>query len=454
MFALGLFVFPSNLQDGFLDRKEIEEGLAKLNIIFNSTSWQKSMARTGLAGSETLNLEQFTRLARHRADELTTLFYYMDKNHDGRLSVDEINDTFTHFKLSSDPETTKQLISWLDRDESGDVTLDEWQKLLLMAPNEQVEEILAETEGSIMMGDAEIPVPPLPEKKAKQALQHIGVGMFAGAIAKTAVAPLSRMKILFQVSDHKPSFMNVVKKIYSQGGIRAFYRGNFTNCIKAGPAMGIKLLLFDNFKAWVKDNGYSLNPVTRFLSGGLASMIAHAIVFPIEVVKMRLEATSVHEGGYRGISDCVTRTLRNEGFGAFFRGVVPQMLATFPSSGITLGFYSAAKDEMERRKGTKNLKSLDIAICSTASGLVGELATYPLHLAKTRLAVDGAPGHGERKYFGLWDCLVKTKAVNGIGGLYRGFTPTLIKHVPSVAVTMTTYEVLKTRFGISKGHGE
>jgi hypothetical protein len=35
--------------------------------------------------------------------------------------------------------------------------------------------------------------------------------------------------------------------------------------------------------------------------------------------------------------------LRTEGPGAFFRGVLPQMLATFPSSGITLGSYSTMK---------------------------------------------------------------------------------------------------------------
>lgn len=54
-------------------------------------------------------------------------------------------------------------------------------------------------------------------------------------------------------------------------------------------------------------DGYTLNPVTRFLSGGFASMIAHAIMFPVEVVKMRLEATSVAEGGYHGFTDCVTK---------------------------------------------------------------------------------------------------------------------------------------------------
>jgi hypothetical protein len=90
--------------------------------------------------------------------------------------------------------------------------------------------------------------------------------MFAGAIAKSSVAPLSRMKVLFQVSESKPSLYQTFMKIYSvryrlllpnmfkQGGIRAFYRGNMTNCMKAGPAMGIKLLLFDTFKTWVKES--------------------------------------------------------------------------------------------------------------------------------------------------------------------------------------------------------
>lgn len=44
--------------------------------------------------------------------------------------------------------------------------------------------------------------------------------------------------------------------------------------------------------------------------------------------------------------------------------------------------------EMERIRGTKNLKATDVAMCSTVSGLIGEAITYPLHLAKTRLACD------------------------------------------------------------------
>lgn len=441
--------------DGKIDRPEIIAGLEKLGIIFDEQSWEKAVGRTdGLSGKEeTLDIQQFTKFATHRAEELTNLFNLMDKDHDGKLTTDEVQATFQHFNLSTKPETLSELISWMDADKSGDVSIEEWRKLLLLAPNQEIETMLEDVEGMIVLGDANLPVPPLKEKGWKKALQHIGVGMVAGSIAKTSVAPLSRLKVLFQVSQGRPSIKETVMKIYNQGGLRAFYRGNMTNCMKAGPAMGIKLLLFDNFKQWVSDNGYSLNPVTRFFSGGLASMIAHAIMFPVEVVKMRLEATSVAEGGYHGFTDCVTKMLRNEGIGAFFRGVLPQMLATFPSSGITLGSYSSIKAELERRRGTKNLTSTDIAMCSTFSGLLGEAITYPLHLAKTRLAVDGAPGH-PRSYNGLSDCFVKTVQTGGVTALYRGFVPTLVKHLPSVAVTMTTYEILKTRFGIAKGQKE
>lgn len=39
--------------------------------------------------------------------------------------------------------------------------------------------------------------------------------MIAGSAAKTAVAPLSRLKVLFQVSTEKPPFFGTLQKIYA-----------------------------------------------------------------------------------------------------------------------------------------------------------------------------------------------------------------------------------------------
>jgi len=274
--------------------------------------------------------------------------------------------------------------------------------------------------------------------------------MIAGSAAKTAVAPLSRLKVLFQVSTEKPPFFGTLQKIYAESGLRGFYRGNLGNCIKSGPELGVKLLAFDSLKERFTDAEGNLSALNRFLAGGFAAIISHAIMFPMAVVHTRLEAT--HAGsGYHGIVGTALTIYRNEGFiPTFYRGFVPMVISTFPANGISLGMYSWLKSRLETQRG-QELGAGMLAACSTTAGIVSEAATYPMHLVKTRLMTQGSPGIPKR-YSGVIDCCRQIYATEGITGLYKGFTPALIKHVPSVAVTMVSYEILKKQFGLEKAH--
>lgn len=47
------------------------------------------------------------------------------------------------------------------------------------------------------------------------------------------------------------------------------------------------------------------------------------------------------------------------------------------------------------------------------------------------------------QYRGLLDALVQIRAQEGMAGFFRGVYPRLLVHAPSVAVSWTTFEVLK-----------
>jgi hypothetical protein len=60
------------------------------------------------------------------------------------------------------------------------------QKLLLLAPSVGIEEILEDTEGMIVLGDAGLPVPPIKEKSLQKALK-VGSLRFAIDLVSTLV---------------------------------------------------------------------------------------------------------------------------------------------------------------------------------------------------------------------------------------------------------------------------
>eukprot|EP00659_Diplonema_papillatum_P017490 gene17490-26911_t len=75
-----------------------------------------------------------------------------------------------------------------------------------------------------------------------QFLTDFLIGGVSASIAKTATAPIERVKLVIQTQDANPKIIsgevqryngiiNCFSRIYSEQGMSAFWRGNFTNII-------------------------------------------------------------------------------------------------------------------------------------------------------------------------------------------------------------------------------
>lgn len=84
------------------------------------------------------------------------------------------------------------------------------------------------------------------------AASFIGGGV-AGAVSRTVVSPLERLKILFQVQSHgrneyKMSIGKALAKMWREEGWRGFMAGNGTNCIRIVPYSAIQFGAFNFYK--------------------------------------------------------------------------------------------------------------------------------------------------------------------------------------------------------------
>jgi hypothetical protein len=83
-------------------------------------------------------------------------------------------------------------------------------------------------------------------------LKHLTAGGVAGAVSRTAVSPLERMKILFQVQGPGvgsyqgiiPSFL----KITREEGVLGYFKGNGTNIIRIVPYSAIQFASYERYK--------------------------------------------------------------------------------------------------------------------------------------------------------------------------------------------------------------
>lgn len=100
-------------------------------------------------------------------------------------------------------------------------------------------------------------------------LKHLVAGGVAGAVSRTSVSPLERLKILYQVRTtvklHKvPLFLKVqidskenrkfqgitssLRTIWREEGIRGYYKGNGTNVIRIVPYAAVQFAAYEEFK--------------------------------------------------------------------------------------------------------------------------------------------------------------------------------------------------------------
>ncbi len=105
--------------------------------------------------------------------------------------------------------------------------------------------------------------------------------------------------------------------MYRQGGVRAFFRGNFINCLKIAPETAIKFMLFDEIKKYIAADPGNVTVAERFASGGLAGSLTQMSIYPLEILKTRLGICK--PGTYSGIGNCLVTIVRTEGPAAMYK---------------------------------------------------------------------------------------------------------------------------------------
>ncbi|RMX63908.1 hypothetical protein KXD40_000919 [Peronospora effusa] len=165
----------------------------------------------------------------------------------------------------------------------------------------------------------------------------------------------------------------------------------------------------ESFKKILNPSG-EMNVSAYVASGAAAGALAGGLTNPLDVAKTRLQTQSmiIAEEASVGIRASRTKTAL--------------MSPRFPKPEL--------KCPSRTRCAQLQTRGVSITVPSSCS-------------------INGRPG-GERvepvlrrQYAGLMDALVQIKAQEGFSGFFRGIYPRLLVHAPSVAVSWTTFEVLK-----------
>mmetsp|Transcript_13190 Transcript_13190/g.21577 ORF Transcript_13190/g.21577 Transcript_13190/m.21577 type:complete len:329 (-) Transcript_13190:1329-2315(-) len=178
-----------------------------------------------------------------------------------------------------------------------------------------------------------------------------------------------------------------------------------------------------------------------FVAGGFSGVLAKTVVAPIERVKLLLQTQAVNARisqtkTYSGGIACLKDLIEKEGVLALWRGNTANVIRYFPNQ----AFNFALKDKFRRflgvstSPGSEGKQNMQMAIvmwnnviAGSAAGATTSLLTYPLDMARTRLATDislsavQGQGKGQRQFSGVWDCVRQSYVEGGLLRVYRGF---------------------------------
>ncbi|KAL8158524.1 hypothetical protein V2J09_000061, partial [Rumex salicifolius] len=190
-----------------------------------------------------------------------------------------------------------------------------------------------------------------------------------------------------------------------------------------------------------------------FLMGGVSAAVSKTAAAPIERVKLLIQnQDEMIKAGrlsepYKGIGDCFTRTMKDEGMIALWRGNTANVIRYFPTQALNFAFKDYFKRLFNFKKDRDGYWKWFAGNLASggAAGASSLLFVYSLDYARTRLANDAkaAKKGGERQFNGLVDVYKKTIASDGVAGLYRGFNISCVGIIVYRGLYFGMYDSLK-----------
>jgi Mitochondrial carrier protein len=212
--------------------------------------------------------------------------------------------------------------------------------------------------------------------KLPKEVRNILAGGIAGLVAKSVVAPIDRIKILYQVSTarfHLLGVSKVVRNIIREEGASALWKGNTATMIRVFPYSGIQFMVFDRCKQFFlreheifhsnnhtpasahtktsspddrHDRKWGLTPMESLVSGMIAGTVSVVCTYPLDLARAQLAVLKKKATHNQGFVSILVENYRRAGVTGLFRGISPTLLGILPYSGIAFALNEQGKREV------------------------------------------------------------------------------------------------------------
>lgn len=343
--------------------------------------------------------------------------------------------------------------------------------------------------------------------KLPNEVKHLIAGGLAGMVAKTFVAPIDRIKILYQVTSapfRLRDVPHVASQIIKQEGLSGLWKGNTVTMIRVFPYAGIQFMVFNRVKSYFidgheheyltsmsgnerilanltrrnsseKNKMWAMTTTESLIAGSSAGAVSVLATYPLDLTRAQLAVLKKQKGRRNVFLSVLFSNYGNGGMGGLFRGITPTLLGMLPYAGVAFTINEQAKRQIYdvyKRDPTIFEKMM----CGGLSGLFAQSITYPFEVTRRRMqtigvlsksgasAVNVLGGNVETKVAqnaarlaehavegaqtkspSMFRIMKQVMAEQGVGGFFKGLSMNWVKGPISFAFSFTVFDLIKER---------
>lgn len=178
--------------------------------------------------------------------------------------------------------------------------------------------------------------------------------------------------------------------------------------------------------------------VTSLVGGAVAGAVAKSVIAPLDRTKINFQIERRPFSFVEGFRFLIN-SYREFGLVSLWRGNSATLARVIPSAAINYTSHEQLKRLLDVESNAQKKKHpFRSFVAGSMAGVISTSATYPLDLARARMAVSTSD-----QFRSLKQVFAFTVQQDGLKGLFRGYGATIAGVIPYAGTGFFTYETLK-----------
>jgi solute carrier family 25 2-oxodicarboxylate transporter 21 len=184
----------------------------------------------------------------------------------------------------------------------------------------------------------------------------------------------------------------------------------------------------------------SMDQKLSVLTGASAGVLEACVICPFEVVKLRMQ-NPANAQQYRNFFHCCAKLGHNEGLLIFFQGFESTLWRSVVFNAGYFGCIFQIRSLLPRSE-TKVGQMTNDLVAGSVGGTVGVLVNTPFDVVKSRIQSVQQSSWITRKYNWSFPALATLYREEGMGALYKGLGPKMVRFCPGGGIMLVVYTAM------------